>query len=115
MAHEAREYVRKTNAIPYLIKYLHTKENNWTLLKACIGLIRNLALSSNNLTILCEYRTVYKIGQLFFQMKTIPERIELFVTTLLVFAQRNEKFQEVIYDQMIDSGCVEILVQVREK
>ncbi len=114
MAHEAREYVRIKNTIPYLIKYLHTKENNWTLLKACIGLIRNLALSSNNLMILCEYRTVYKIGQLFFQMKTIPERNELFVTTLLVFAQRNDKFQGMIYDQMINSGCVETLAQVRE-
>lgn len=82
-------------------------------MKACIGLIRNLALLSSNLMILCEYRTVYKIGQLFFQMKTMPERSELFVTTLLVFAQQNEKFQEVIYDQMINSGCVETLAQVR--
>ncbi len=62
--------------------------------------------------ILCEYRTIYKIGQLFLQMKMIPERNELFVTTLLVFAQRNEKFQGVIYDQMMNSGCVEILAQV---
>jgi hypothetical protein len=45
-------------------------------------------------------------------MKMIPERNELFVTTLLVFAQRNEKFQGVIYDQMMNSGCVEILAQV---
>ena len=60
------------------------KENNWSLLKTCIGLIRNLALSSNNVIILCEHRTVYKIGKLFFQMKTLSERNELFVTTLFV-------------------------------
>jgi hypothetical protein len=47
-------------------------------------------------------------------MKMIPERNELFVTTLLVFAQRNEKFRGVIYDQMMNSGCVEIFAQVRE-
>jgi len=46
-------------------------------------------------------------------MKTMLERNELFVTTLLVFAQQNEKFQGVIYDQMINSGCVETLAQVR--
>ncbi len=78
-------------------------------------MIRNLALSSNNLAILCEYRTVYKIGQLFFQMKTISERNELFITTLLVFSRHNEKFQKIIYDQIINSSCIETLAQVREK
>ncbi len=84
-------------------------------MKACIGLIRNLALSSNNLMILCKHRTVYKIGQLLFQMKTMLERNELFVTTLLVFAQQNEKFQGMIYDQMINSGCVETSGGARKK
>ncbi|CAF3707814.1 unnamed protein product [Rotaria socialis] len=112
LAHEAREYIRINHAIPYLIKYLHTKENSWSLLKTCIGLIRNLALSSSNLIILCEHRSVYKIGKLFFQMKTTPERIELFITTLFVFCrQQNEKLQMSIYDQIIDSGCIETLVQ----
>ncbi len=115
MSNEARESIRINNAIPYLIKYLHTKENNWLLLKACIGLIRNLALSSNNLMILCEYGTVYKIGQLFFQMRTISERNELFITTLLIFSRENEKFQKIIYDQILNSGCVETLIRVREK
>jgi hypothetical protein len=99
-----------------LIKYLHTKENNWSLLKACIGLIRNLALLSNNLMILCEYRTIYKIGKLFFQMKNIVERKELFVTTLFVFSRQGEEhIRRIIWDQIINSNCVEILAQVREK
>jgi hypothetical protein len=115
LANEAREYIRINNAIPYLVKYLYTKENNWSLLKACIGLIRNLALSSNNLPILCEYRTVYKIGQLFFQMKTIVERNELFVTTLVVFSRQDKKFQKIIYDQIINSSCIETLALVRRK
>lgn len=101
------------NVIPYLVKYLHTEEKNWSLLKTCIGLLRNLALSSENLMILCEYRSVYRIGQLFFQMKIFSERNELFLTTLLVFCQRKERFQGIIYDQMIDSGCVETIAQVR--
>ena len=62
--------------------------------------------------ILCEYRAVYRIGQLFFQMKMISERSDLFLTTLFVFCQRNERFQRVIYDQMINSGCVEVIAQV---
>jgi hypothetical protein len=113
LANQAREYIRLNHAIPHLIKYLHTKANNWSLLKACIGLIRNLALSLNNLTVLCEYRTVYKIGKLFFQMKMLPERNELFLTTLVVFSrQYDEKYQMIIYDQIINSGCIEILAQV---
>lgn len=116
MAHQAREYIRTNHAIPYLIKYLHTKENNWSLLKVCIGLIRNLALSSNNLTILCDYRTVYKIGKLFLQMKNFNERHELFITTLLIFSQQqNEKLQMIIYDQIYNSGCIETLVRVRKE
>ncbi len=113
MANEAREYIRINHAIPYLIKCLHTKENNWPLLKACIGLIRNLALSSNNLRILCEYRTAYKIGKLFFQMRILSERNELFLTTLYVFSrQQDEKLRTIIYDQIINSSCIETLAQV---
>ncbi|CAF4757607.1 unnamed protein product [Rotaria sp. Silwood1] len=112
LANQARENIRINHAIPYIIKYLHTKENNWSLLKACIGLIRNLALSSNNLTILCEHRSVYKIGKLFFQMRTISERNEVFITTLFVFSrQQNEKLKMFIYDQIINSGCIETLTQ----
>ena len=114
MSHQAREHIRINQGILYLVKYLHTKENNWSLLKACIGLIRNLALSSNNLMLLCEYRTAYKIGKLFFQMKSIAERNELFVTTLFVFSRRqDDKYQRLIYDQIINSNCLETLVQVR--
>lgn len=115
MANQAREYIRVHNAIPSLIKYLYVKENNWSLLQACIGLIRNLALLKTNLSILCEYRTVYKIGQLFFQMKMISERNELFLTTLVVFCKQEEQFQKIIYEQIINSSCVETLAQVRRK
>lgn len=104
-----------TNVIPCLVKYLHTEEKNWSLLKACIGLLRNLAFLSENLLILCECRGVYRIGQLLFQMKMISERMDLFVTTLFVFCQRIERFQKHIYDQMINSGCVEIIAQVMRK
>jgi hypothetical protein len=48
-------------------------------------------------------------------MKTISERNELFITTLLVFSRHNEKFQKIIYDQIINSSCIETLAQVREK
>ena len=65
---------------------------------------------------LCEYRTVYKIGELFFQMKTISERHELFITTLFVFSrEQDEKLRMIIYDQIINSGCVETLARVRRK
>ncbi|UJR28689.1 hypothetical protein I4U23_009918 [Adineta vaga] len=113
LAHQARESIRMYNVIPILIKYLHLKESNWSLLKACIGLIRNLALASNNMKILCEHRTICKIGKLFFQMKHIPERYEIFVTTLFVFTQQqDENFQVIIYDQIINSNCIETLVQL---
>ena len=66
--------------------------------------------------ILCEYRTIYKIGKLFFQMKNITERNELFVTTLFVFSrQEEEHIRRIIFDQIINSNCVEILAQVRER
>ncbi|CAF0936298.1 unnamed protein product [Adineta ricciae] len=111
LAFQARESIRMSQATPTLIKYLHTKESNWSLLKACIGLIRNLALAETNMKILCEHRTVYKIGKLFFQMKTSPERYEIFLTTLFVFCrQRDEKVRGMVHEQLINSSCVETLV-----
>lgn len=78
-------------------------------------MIRNLALLKTNLSILCEYRTIYKIGQLFFQMKNITKRNELFLTTLFVFCRQDEKFQKIVYEQIINSSCVETLVQVNKQ
>jgi len=48
-------------------------------------------------------------------MKTIVERNELFITTLMVFSRQDEKFQKIIYDQIINSSCVETLALVRRK
>lgn len=111
LANEARESIRINDGIPILIKYLHTREYNWLLIKACIGLIRNLAILTNNLKILCEYRCIYKIGQLLFQMKNHNDRHELFLTTLAVFSQHNEPYRKRIHEQMFNSGCVESLVE----
>lgn len=55
LADEARELIRINDALPLLITCLRTKEASWPLMRACIGLIRNLALSKNNLKIFCEY------------------------------------------------------------
>lgn len=115
MANEARESIRINDGIPILIKYLHTREYNWLLIKACIGLIRNLAILTNNLKILCEYRCIYKIGQLLFEMKNHNDRHELFLTTLAVFSQHNEPYRKRILEQMFNSGCVESLVEVKQK
>lgn len=48
-------------------------------------------------------------------MKTNNERHELFLTTLGMFSQRNESCHESICEQMINSGCVEILVKVKRE
>lgn len=115
LANQAREDTQLNHAIPQLVKFLHTKEQNWSLLKACIGLIRNLALTPKNLTILCEHRTVSKIGQLFFKMKSISERHELFLTTLFVFSRQNhEKYRTIIHDELIHSGCVDVIALVSD-
>ena len=113
LASEAREDSHLNHLIPHLVRYLHTKEQNWSLLKACIGLIRNLALATKNWTSLSEHRTVAKIGQLFVKMKSIDERHELFLTTLFVFSrQNNEDYRQQIQHELIQSGCLPVIVDV---
>ncbi|CAF1063166.1 unnamed protein product [Didymodactylos carnosus] len=63
---EAREAVRKLCGIPYLIKLLNIKHWNkdWSTVKATIGLIKNLALSTSNLSSLRENGAIPKLVQL---------------------------------------------------
>lgn len=113
LARPAREDPHLTHLIPHLVEFLHTKEQNWSLLKVSIGLIRNLALTTKNLAILSEHRTVCRISRLFLTMKSIGERHELFLTTLFVFSrQNNERFRQIIQDDLIQSGCLPVIVDV---
>ncbi|CAF0882178.1 unnamed protein product [Didymodactylos carnosus] len=63
---EAREAVRKLCGIPYFIKLLNIKhwKKDWPTVKATIGLIKNLALSTSNLSSLRENGAVPKLVQL---------------------------------------------------
>ena len=114
MAVQAREDPQLKLMIPHLIQYLHTKGNNWFLLRACIGLVRNLTFSFDNLALLCQYRIVHKIGKLFVQMKSKTERHELFLITLFVLTrQSDENLRTIIVDEMIQSGSIEIIALVK--
>jgi hypothetical protein len=114
MAVQARDDPQLKLMIPHLVQYLHTKGNNWFLLRACIGLVRNLAFSFDNLALLCQYRSVHKVGKLFVQMTSKTERHELFLIALFVLTrQSDENLRTIIFDEIIQSGCIELIALVK--
>lgn len=63
-AHAAQEAVRYFYGLPVIAPLLQSDQSRWPLLKATIGLIRNLALSDNNLAPLRELGIIPRLVQL---------------------------------------------------
>lgn len=63
-ASEAQDAVRISNGLSLIIEYLNPNVYSWPLVKSTISLIRNLALSTNNLSILREMGAIPKLAQL---------------------------------------------------
>jgi len=63
-AHVAQEAVRYYYGLPVIAPLLQSDQSRWPLLKATIGLIRNLALSDNNLAPLRELGIIPRLVQL---------------------------------------------------
>lgn len=64
LAHQAQEQVRFYYGLPVISPLLEPEQSRWPLLKATIGLVRNLALSDNNLAPLKELGIIARLVQL---------------------------------------------------
>ncbi|CAF3386230.1 unnamed protein product [Rotaria sp. Silwood1] len=66
LENEAREIIRKSYGIGNIIKLLRDKniKEHWEILKATVGLIKNLALSSTIISCLCEQNAVRRLIEL---------------------------------------------------
>lgn len=63
-ASEAQDAVRTINGLPPIIDLLNPSVYSWPIIKSTISLIRNLALSPNNLPVLREKGSIQKLAQL---------------------------------------------------
>ena len=63
-ASEAQDAVRNVNGLVPLVELLDPSVYSWPIVKSTISLIRNLALSTNNLPILRETGAIQKLAQL---------------------------------------------------
>jgi hypothetical protein len=63
-ASEAQDIVRNVDGLPTVVNILNANVYSWPLIKSTISLIRNLALSNNNLSILRAIGAIEKLAQL---------------------------------------------------
>jgi hypothetical protein len=63
-ANEAQDIVRNVNGLIPIVDLLNPTLYSSTIIKSTISLIRNLALSTNNLSILREANAIQKLAQL---------------------------------------------------
>ena len=76
-AFKAQETVRYNYGLPVLVNILQSDSNRWPLLKACIGLIRNLSLSENNLVPLREIGIIPRLVQLLIRAVNLHQQAEI--------------------------------------
>jgi len=74
---KAQETVRYNYGLPVIVNILQSDSNRWPLLKACIGLIRNLSLSENNLVPLRELGIIPRLVQLLIRAVNIHQQAEI--------------------------------------
>jgi hypothetical protein len=63
-ASEAQDAVRNVNGLLPIVELLNPSLYSWPIIKSTISLIRNLALSPNNLPVLRETGSIQKLAQL---------------------------------------------------
>jgi len=63
-ASEAQDAVRNMNGLLPIVELLNPSLYSWPIIKSTISLIRNLALSPNNLPVLRETGSIQKLAQL---------------------------------------------------
>jgi vacuolar-type H+-ATPase catalytic subunit A/Vma1 len=73
---EAREIIKKSYGIGNIIKLLGDKNlrDHFEILKATVGLIKNLALSQTIIPYLCEQNAVRRLGELMMNIERIPSK-----------------------------------------
>lgn len=74
---KAQESIRYNYGLPAIVKILQSENNKWPLLKACIGLTRNLSLSENNLVPLRELGIIPRLVQLLIKAVNILQQAEV--------------------------------------
>jgi catenin beta 1 len=93
-AHKAQETIRFNYGLPIIVQILQSDSNRWPLLKACIGLVRNLALSENNLNPLRE-------------LGVIPRMVQLLIKSLNYLQSADKQGHEAIIDDVPMEEIVE--------
>jgi hypothetical protein len=73
---EAREIIKKSYGIGNIIKFLGDKnlKDHWEILKATVGLIKNLALSQTIIPYLCEQNAIRRLGELMINIDRISSK-----------------------------------------
>jgi hypothetical protein len=113
-ASEAQDIVGKVNGILPIVNLLNPTIYSWSIIKSTISLIKNLALSINNLPILRETGAIQKLAQLLVQKQSkgegIPmeDMLEGCVSALHMIA-KDQQNRIVIRDL----DCIPLFVRVR--
>lgn len=81
LENEARESIRKSYGIGNIVKFLRDKniKEHWGIVKATVGLIKNLAVSASIVSQICEQNAVRRLTELLFVVER--ERTKLFDET----------------------------------
>ena len=64
LATKAQESIRFNYGLPVIVNILQSENSRWPLIKACIGLIKNVSLSESNLASLRELGVIPRLVQL---------------------------------------------------
>ena len=80
-AEMAQNAVLQYNGLPLLIKLLQPP-SRWPLMKAVMGLIRNLALSPANQSALREQGAIHKISQILLRARQDIQRVGVWLIIL---------------------------------
>ncbi|CAF3843077.1 unnamed protein product [Adineta steineri] len=120
LENEARETIRKSYGIGNIVKFLRDKnfKEHWGIIKATVGLIKNLSLSQTIIPYLCEQNAVRKLIELLInldheRMKLSEENnrydvlMEIIIGTLNNLA-RNSSCRSIIKEM----NCTSILIRL---
>jgi len=74
---EAREIIKKSYGIGNIIKLLGDKnlKNHWGIIKATVGLIKNLALSQIIIPYLCEQNAIRRLEELIINIDRLSSKL----------------------------------------
>lgn len=122
MEDDAREIIKKSYGIGNIIKFLGDKnlKDHWGIIKATVGLIKNLALSQTIIPYLCEQNAVRRLGELIInidriQSKSSDENKQYdLLLDIIIGALINLSKHSACRSIIKEMNCISILIRVSE-